>query len=99
MSLQKLLEACNYETMSYSGRGMYGEKCLAIDFDGNNVMKVAVDCFEAFMQFGENAEEEFGLTQEELCKAFRRVSYDQLGMGMVVYFPSIDYEDGEYEDE
>ena len=99
MSLQTLLEECGYEISNYSGRGMYGRQCLAIDVDNNNVMHVAVEAFSLFLEHGDTAEDDFQLSRDELCDAFRNSRWDQMGRGMVVYFPDVQVDLADDDDE
>ena len=63
----------------YSGRGMFGEKCPAF------VVKQGSNFMQAIMEFTRYLEEQ-GFDDVNLeCEG---VSYDNLGLDMIVYFPS-----------
>lgn len=65
------------KTRSYSGRAMFGARCIAIEIDGiNNLAKFFVS-----------------LAANDLTLAAKMASgvrTDSLGLGMIAYWPSID---------
>ena len=72
-------------TENYSGRGMYGETCLA--FHGNVNL----------MEFGVIAGDVLGL--EAAFRLSQRFKTDSLGNGSVVYFPGVTIEDEDEDQE
>ena len=64
---------------SYSGRAMYGARCVAID--GDNVLDAVAKIVEAWKD-----------ATYELAQLLRRARYDNMGMGMVLYFPEIEWD-------
>lgn len=70
------------DTRSYSGRGMYGKKCLALAYDGN------VGAFVADM-LRTAASEDINL--EVLADVLEDMKSDNLGRDTIYYFPAIPY--------
>lgn len=98
--VQKILERAGYTTRAYSGRGMYGAKCLGVPTDESlgGVIANIIECMEdpllaAFEKVGQCEE------LQEVANAVRRVQTDSLGRGIIVYFPGIEHEASEEEDE
>ena len=98
------LENGGYKTMSYSGRGMMGEKCLAVNLNDDLMREIAQistlvmnECEDEFngVEVVEYMEEFFDLLAEART--------DSMGLGTVIYFPNIDWDenwgDDSYEDE
>jgi hypothetical protein len=69
----------NAEIISYSGRGMYGRQCLGITFDS---MK---DAFDFALCVGE---------ENDLSLALSRPTFDDMGLGIVVYWPRVEAPEG-----
>lgn len=77
MTLRKVIEDLGYETRSYSGRGMYGKKCLGVTID-EDLIKFVFDLGMA--------------CQEEEVERPGLIRTDQLGLGTIIYFPGQPYE-------
>ncbi len=92
-SLQVVFEEAQVPGVrSYSGRGMFGKECLGVDIDcgklGNFIARVIQG-----MQCQEGAENIDALTE-----AFEHMAQDQMGKGIIVYFPDVPFtadEEGE----
>lgn len=56
------------EPRSYSGRGMYGHRCVGVDMD-----------------------------YEEQYELPRGYSMDSMGMGVIAYWPSVEWKEGDEE--
>ena len=80
-ALVELIEDAGFEARAYSGRGMYGQNCLGVTADCNPARVVACILLQAL----EAADGELN----ELLTEFQNVHCDSLGMGSIVYFPSI----------
>lgn len=76
-TMQQILTAAGYSPRAYSGRGMGGETCLAVD--GDTLGSLFANVLETL-----DSEE-----NEIAAHAFRGVRTDNLGLGAIVYFPSI----------
>ena len=89
MNLQELFEACDYETRSYSGRGMYGRSCLGVDLDrGDSTLSCIAHLLDHIAEEGhENWQDEL----EEFATAIRDSRSDSMGLGTILYFPDIPY--------
>ena len=80
-------EMIKYEN-AYSGRCMYGDRCVGI-YTEENTMEVIVRLCDYLRDNGiDNAYD-----------ALEYICTDQLGMGMIIYFPNIEGEDDyDYDD-
>lgn len=89
--LKELIEAAGYETQSYSGRAMFGDRCLAFTVDqGTSPFRAFADILD---------ETASGLEETEvLSKALRDTRTDSLGLGSIIYFPRFEYAE-EYDEE
>lgn len=94
-SFQDMVEEVGYETRSYSGRGMFGQQCLAIICD--NTGKLFSDLID-FVECNFNSEERSDM-YSDISQAFSHMKEDTLGRGTVVYFPQIKFQDMESEQE
>lgn len=83
-ALQKMLVELDYSVRSYSGRAMYGRSCLGVVLDSEN------DVSKLMSKLILNVEEE---ERSEVAKAVRGFKTDSMGMGIVLYFPEVEYED------
>lgn len=84
-TVQYLCEKAGYETRSYSGRGMYGRACLGVDIDNNK------DITSLFADILALDELDDCYVREEFADAFHSAKSDSMGLGMIVYFPTIKY--------
>jgi hypothetical protein len=85
--IQDILTANEIDCYPYSGRCMYGEKCLGVTV--NNIMKV-------FAALIESADDD---NKYEIAHCVERARWDSMGLDMVVYFPNITYDDSANENE
>ena len=79
---KRLLDDCNYEYRSYSGRGMHGKYCVAVVTDDNPVM------FGANLMFGLDES-----TQDELIQRLGYTNIDTMGYATVYYWPNLIWEE------
>ena len=87
--VQEFFEDAGIECRSYSGRAMYGRQCLGVEVDSLG---------ELFVSVLEGVEGEDDT--QDLQRAFRDMRTDSMGLGVVVYFPSVPFVgDDEEEDE
>lgn len=71
------------DVASYSGRGMYGKRCVSIRLArGDNPFKAA---FEVVREIQHDPE-----LVEFICE--QECRQDSLGLGMVIYFPYMEWE-------
>lgn len=84
--IEKLLQGkSEYDVRSYSGRGMVGRSCLAIETDGSPYHLLMELAFALALEEGDDQEELMTEMAED-------VRLDQIGMGRIVYFPNIEVE-------
>jgi hypothetical protein len=73
------------ELRSYSGRGMCGERCLAISGSLPRIMRTLVEgCLG-------DAEDLSAAERTDVRDAMDAVQTDSLGRGQIVYFPGVPY--------
>lgn len=93
--IKQTVEDMGYEPRSYSGRGMYGERCLGVTIDrdsNHNILEfVAALVHELSAMDDEDAEEALDFIKSA-------INSDSMGLGSVVYFPRVRWQD-EDEDE
>lgn len=65
----------------YSGRGMYGKRCLAIEVSRGAAFALAADLMEEVHEDNIQA----------LADLFRNARTDSLGLDEVVYFPEVEW--------
>lgn len=102
---KEILEDNGYDVYSYSGRAMYGEKCLAFDFDGSIIAQVAQLSTEILNYCYDNYDQsvdEFSNKAEDFFDLLSTGKTDNMGLGTVIYFPEIkwskDWEESEEEE-
>lgn len=94
-SIQYLIESLGFTTFAYSGRGMYGRQCLAVNLDGDqNLMSLFADLIEDLPNCSAAEMED---TCSTISEALRSAKTDSLGHGMVVYFPGHDHSGSDLE--
>jgi hypothetical protein len=79
--LKEIIENCDYETRSYSGRGMSGSTCVGyLVANGEDMYSVA--CIVGSV---DDADE-----RQELIEIFDHVRSDNMGRDdMIIYFPTV----------
>jgi len=89
-ALQQLAEDADLSVRSYSGRFMFGKSCLGIE--GDNLC----DIFAALFQAAADTEPDM----QEVADQVRNARSDQMGLGSILYFPSVPFinEDEDEED-
>jgi hypothetical protein len=96
--LQQIVEDAGFETQSYSGRGMFGRKCLSFNLDrDDNEFDAFLSIAESIQSYVESHDDGFEL--KDITSYFMGAKSDSMGLGMVVYFPEIDWEDSEDQEE
>lgn len=114
--LQRALEAANedrenkgddpYDIVSYSGRAMYGKKCLGVKVKNGSIGPLVADIAKHGAAILNNDEDNGTSTSprayQDFYRHFSSMTSDSLGLGMIVYFTSAKYvetddidEDGE----
>lgn len=80
-TLKRVCDELGIEYRSYSGRGMYGRRCFAIQSDDCENMSLLVDIAYSF---GEQSEDPTGLHD---------IRTDSMGLGSVMYWPNVEWQD------
>ena len=83
------------DVRSYSGRGMYGAKCLGIDFDSSYTpVYVVCEIARAFMDNSDmSLRDSQSKLHEMLYQLGTKARTDSMGMGQIVYWPDIEWQD------
>lgn len=76
--LEKLADYFGFDVRSYSGRGMYGKTCLAIVGEGISLISLGYALGEM----------DCDIDKYDLDN----MRSDSMGLGMVYYWPNIEYE-------
>lgn len=71
------------EMYSYSGRGMFGKQCLGINFNGMS------DAFRFALL----------IEDDRLAIVLSEPRFDNMGLGIVIYWPNVEAPEGIGEDE
>lgn len=90
--LQDLLEG-EWDVRSYSGRGMFGAKCLGVVMGGPMGLGRLV---ASVLENVQRLEDRHEGAAEQIARAFRGMRTDQMGLGSIVYFPDVKFVDEEY---
>lgn len=78
----ELLEQRCERVVPYSGRGMYGFECVSVKLTNDNPYGIV-----ASVMFGAEDDSE----RSELVQIFERTAEDGLGLGMVIYWPRMEW--------
>jgi hypothetical protein len=81
----RLCEDLNYNVRSYSGRGMFGKNCVGVTLDEN-----PIDFIINLLSEEMEPEE-----RDVLVEILRKYRIDNMGMGSIIYFPSLKWEEDE----
>ena len=90
--LQTLIEEAGHECQSYSGRAMYGKRCLAVVCNARRLGNLIADLLRDASMFDD------GQDIEEVATAMQGLCWDNMGMDMVYYWPDVPYTADEEED-
>lgn len=89
-SFQDILMDAGVDVRSYSGRGMYGRECLGVDIDrGSSFLDKLADVLESA------TEDEI----QTIADGIRDSRQDTMGLGSIIYWPNVKWEDDPSEDE
>lgn len=80
--LKEIFNDIDYEIRSYSGRGMYGSHCLAVECDNPSGLIA-----EVFLHLAENRVPYDKLVQ--VAEALKDSRTDSMGTSSIVYWPNI----------
>ena len=82
--LQQAIEDAGFECREYSGRGMYGKQCLAVDIDRGSSIG---DMVAGILESRDGDEDDTA----EIADGFRSLQSDAMGLGIIYYFPVVPY--------
>lgn len=104
--LQSLLEDYGLSVRSYSGRGMSGRECLAVEAGDRELLKAVFDIgYDLGHEAGEveahpnrsdcgpDPLDDLSKKQQDLKVALRDMRQDSMGLGVVTYFPRVEFFD------
>lgn len=86
MTLQDALTANGIRVQPYSGRRMYGDRCLGVIWDGTVGEFVSAAMFAIQDHIVDNSD------KRDIFESFSYMKDDSMGLGLIIYFPNIPYE-------
>lgn len=87
-----ILNEAGYNVRSYSGRFMYGRSCLGFVVDDGTAMEALGEVLENITN-GEHDTDKILDRVSDLGSLLRETRQDSMGLGTIVYFPSIAWND------
>lgn len=90
--LVDLLKDAGYRVRSYSGRFMYGRSCLGFIVDEGSALTAIGEVLEN-VALGEVDTDKILDRVESLGTLIRDTREDNMGLGTIVYFPSVAWDD------
>lgn len=92
MNLQEALETAGHDCRSYSGRGMLGERCLAVTL--NDISDLG-GLFASVLELSQDGVLGDEAAVKLITRAFNGMQTDTMGRGIIAYFPSVLFTDNE----
>lgn len=87
------IRAAGYSCRSYSGRSMYGRNCLGVGLDqGVSESQFCMDVIKEACTYGPNV-------MTEVADTIAGATTDSMGLGIIVYFPSVEWPEGREDDD
>lgn len=94
LDLKQIVEDAGFDARSYSGRGMYGLKRLSFNLEREeNEFDAILSIAESIKSYIESLSDEPEF--EDVTAYFMGAKSDSMGLGTVVYFPNIEWEEVE----
>ena len=87
-ALQTVLEDLDFDCRSYSGRGMYGESCLAIA--GGSIGSLIAGLVEFVWACNDASTDCISNVRDIVC-GLENMRSDSIGVGSVFYFPGVPF--------
>jgi hypothetical protein len=84
--LEELSHSYSFKVREYSGRGMYGRKCLAVTTNIDSVHSLQLGFYIAHV-----AAEQGLLDETENILSDNDTKEDSMGLGTVIYWPRVPY--------
>lgn len=91
-TFRAIAEQAGYVVRCYSGRGMFGRQCVAIDETENGVPVLVQDLMTmagALALYGVGT---YDVDHDTMLDVLADAETDNMGIGIVVYWPSIAWE-------
>ena len=88
----ELMEGAGLEVRPYSGRSMYGERCLGVDRDD------ALDTMATIMEAAADDLDELS-ELKELAQALSGGKCDSMGHGQILYWPRLAWQEEDADDQ
>jgi len=85
-------EGAGYDVREYSGRGMYGKKCLGVVC--GNPLVAYCDAIQEFANMNEDASE-----VSEFIDTLGHAQMDSMGLSSILYFPHVQWQEENEETE
>lgn len=85
--IKQAAEECGLTVMAYSGRGMFGRSCLGISCE-TSVIDVLLEMVQVRIWWDDDPDD-----TEQFIEALKGAQTDSLGLGQVVYWPNISWEE------
>lgn len=95
--LQTLIEEAGYKCQDYSGRAMFGRRCLAVVLNARQLGNLISDLMKTCLD--EDPDGPDFLYAGQAADAVRGICWDNMGMDMVYYWPDVPYTADEEEEE
>lgn len=83
------IENAGYATRSYSGRGMYGKSCLGFETSrGQSAIRATAEIMADLAETCQYDSDD-KIEISDFLEFFSDVKEDSMGLGMIIYFPDI----------
>jgi len=85
-----------FKVQSYSGRSMYGKRCVAVVCDSNNISDIILDILSESMDFidhhsYQDDNDSIRDSYNNLIDSLRNAQMDSLGTSYVVYWSGLEW--------
>lgn len=88
---KEAIEDAGYSVRSYSGRGMYGKSCLGFETSrGQSAVRATAEIMGTLSDI---CQYEDDLEISDFVEMFGDVEEDSMGLGMIIYFPDISWDE------
>lgn len=95
--LQSLAQDAGYSVQPYSGRGMYGKKCLGVVVkQGKELGNFIGDILEELSRAEYTDPLQYTNALVQLSEDFQNLRQDNLGISTIIYFPNVSFDQTKY---
>jgi hypothetical protein len=95
--LQTMIEEAGFEPQSYSGRAMFGRRCLGVTMSALTLGKLISELMEQCLMSDPDGGDEYD-DMHKAAQAVKGIRWDNMGMDMIYYWPDVPFTDDEDED-